>query len=167
MIDWSFWKAFSVGAVAMLVTVVTTLNGIAELKRRWSDKATPQLLDVQYCFIVVMPDFEEFWFELLVNNAGSKDCSVISTELILPNGDISMLVFEPSTSLPKTIVAGRTERIARKGQCGGTTQYGKCKGKLPRPALQPHQNSVEGTVAVRFNTGHIIKRKVNFTVGRP
>jgi hypothetical protein len=165
--NWEFLKVFGSGVIFASAVIFFFAKGIATLKSLWPNRAKPQLLDVQYCFIVIMPDFEQFWFELLVNNAGSKDCSVISAELMLPNGDISTLVWEPSTNLPKTILAGRTERITRKGQCGGVEQYGRCKGKLPRPVLQPQNNSVEGTVAVKFNTGHIIKRKVNFTVGRP
>jgi hypothetical protein len=165
MADWKFWQGFLAGAAAMIPTLFTVLKGIAELKSFFSNQAKPQLLDVQNCRISIGSASETFHFELLVNNAGSKDCSVISVELKLPNGDISQFVWAKSTELPKTIAAGQTERITRDGQCGGVAQYGKYKVALQRPVLQSQKNFVEGTLTVKFNTNKIIKKKTTFTIG--
>ena len=173
MVDWVFWKGFLSGAASVALVFLTLIKGIAALKSILPNRAKPQLLDIQNCCISIGPDttFEPFWFELLVNNAGSKDCSVISVELRLPNGDISKLVWaSSSTRLPKTIAAGQTERITRNGQCGGKAQYGQCSKpqglntSKERLALQPQQNSVEGTVVVKFNTKKIIEKKTIFMV---
>ena len=165
MVDWKFWEAFSSGAIAAILTVFALIKGIAATKSLWSNRAKPQLLDVQNCCIKIESGFEPFWFELLVNNAGLKDCSVISVELRLPNGDVSKLVWASgSTRLPKTITAGQAVLITRYGQCGGVAQYGKCKGKLQRPVLQPQNNSIEGAIVVKFNTNKIIEKKTIFFV---
>jgi hypothetical protein len=164
VVDWVFWKGFLSGAASVALVFLTLIKGIAALKSILPNRAKPQLLDIQNCCISIGPDttFEPFWFELLVNNAGSKDCSVISVELRLPNGDISKLVWaSSSTRLPKTIAAGQTERITRNGQCGKPQGLNTSKERL---ALQPQQNSVEGTVVVKFNTNKIIEKKTIFTV---
>jgi hypothetical protein len=158
--DWSFWKGFVSGAA---LTALAFLRGVAAIKALWPNRAKPQVLDTQKCFIDISPAVVTVKFELLVNNAGSKDCSVVLVELMLPNGRFANLDRESSTTLPKTIAAGQTERITMWGWCGKPQELNLRPLSKERLALQPPQNSVEGTVVVKFNTKKIIKKKTIFT----
>ncbi|MGA1980414.1 MAG: hypothetical protein ABSG99_07645 [Sedimentisphaerales bacterium] len=133
----------------------------------------PQLLNVENCFVSI-PDAgegKEIHFELLVNNAGSKDCSVISVNLEWPDGLNADLAWgaSSSTSLPTTIQVGHTERIKMSGldhkwhalNPDNPSDKWIPEGKLE---IQPNQKSAEGTVIIGFNTGYVIKRKIAFPI---
>ena len=161
MSDWSFWKGFVSGAA--LTSLVTVLKVPVLIKELWPRRAKPRLLDAKNCCILAFSGGEHVEFDLLVDNAGgTKDCSVISVELRCPNGVITDLNkahlanfrYEPSTQLPTTISAGRTERIIASGYTN----------KANRFKLQPKQHSVEATAVVKFNTGKTIEKKISFII---
>ena len=146
-IDWKFWKGFIVGGLAVLALVIGIITDVAGVLKR----AKPQILDAQNCHVRPFDAPEGYIdarFELLINNAGTKDCSLTSIDLTWPNG----LDTELYVSLPKTIPAGLTEKVAIEGQ-----------GRLE---LKSNQTTAEATVRVEFNTKHVIKRKIIFTIER-
>ena len=110
-------------------------------------------------------------FELLVSNPGSKNCSIIEVNLIWPDGLIADLDTwgELITALPKTISPGSSEIIKMRGnghkkhKASATDWTLIPEGKL---VLQSTQTSVEATVLVKFNTGHIAKKRITLTVER-
>ncbi|MDD5063696.1 MAG: hypothetical protein PHQ35_02910 [Phycisphaerae bacterium] len=153
-----FWKYFFAGIAA-----IAALVGTVDIVINWGGRPKPQILDAQNCFIEVSANTETVWFELLVNNAGAKSCSITSIDLFWPDGHKADLEYEPSTPLPKTISAGLTERIVAYGFCH------KMHGFTPehRIELQPDQNSVEAEAVAKFNTGQSVKKSIPFAVRRP
>jgi len=162
MSDWSsLLGAFATGAA----TCFALLRGATLIKGLLPSRAKPRLLDAQNCFIRstnivrdvngkdvgVITAFASF--ELLVDNAaGSKDCSVLSIELNLPEGVITDFTCKPC--LPTTISPGRTEHIMARG----------ISDKGSRIKLQPKQHSVEAMAVVKFNTGKTIEKKISFII---
>lgn len=161
MFDWSSLGIFATGAA----TCFALLRGATLIKGLLPRRAKPQLLEAKNCNIRsanivrdvngkdvgVITAFASF--ELLVDNAaGSKDCSVLSIELRLPDGVMTDFTCEPC--LPTTISPGRTEHITVRG----------VSDKGSRIKLQPKQHSVEATAVVKFNTGKIIKKKISFII---
>ncbi|MGA2916567.1 MAG: hypothetical protein ABSE89_11130 [Sedimentisphaerales bacterium] len=162
-VDWKSWKVRLIGAVGMTAMIFGLIESVEHI---FCSHAKPQLLDTQNCIVRIGGNSEEVHFELLVNNIGTKDCSLISIDLTWPDGlnaDIGGLGHESLTPLPKTIPAGSTERIKMSGSGHKIREEGVWEGKLE---LKPNQKSVEATVVVKFNTGHIIKRKIIFAVER-
>ncbi|MBN2019245.1 MAG: hypothetical protein JW749_03360 [Sedimentisphaerales bacterium] len=163
MIKLKFWKGFWTGIVTTLGTIATIIAIIVGCLTIFGGHAKPQILESQNCIIRPYDagGGAEIRFELLINNSGSKDCSVTTVDLIWPNGLAAELGWESSTLLPKTIPPGVTERIKMRGR-DHKSPNGVDEGKL---VLQPNQNSIEATVAVKFNTGHNIKKKITLTIG--
>jgi hypothetical protein len=159
-----FWKWFCVVALPFIGIVFALHNDIIDCINVWLNQAKPQILDAQNCIARIILNNEEIHFELLVNNAGSKDCSVTSIDLTWPDGLSADLGNWPSTSLPKTIPAGTTERIIMHGWGHKMKGQGFTpEGKL---TLQPNQDSAEATVAVKFNTTQVIEKRITFVVER-
>jgi len=156
MSDWLFLGAFIAGAGVCFVL----LKRAAAIKAFLSSQAKPRLLEAQECSIELSRHAKTVWFELLVYNPGSKDCSVTSVKLRWPNRRLANLGYVGSTLLPKTIPAKGTERIK---------MYGSCHKMLSayRLELPPKQNYVRATVAIKFNTGQTIIKKITFVVKRP
>jgi len=148
MSDWWFWGLIAAGiAVSLKLLNIATL-----IKSIWPDRAKPQLSDAQDCFVRVYKNCENASFDLLVDNAGSKDCSVISVELKYREGCITNFIYEPP--LPMTISPGRTERIVVAGYAFEENRF----------KLQPEQQSVKATAFVKFNRGKIIEKKISFII---
>ena len=80
MSDWSLLGAFTAGAGVCFLL----LKGAAVIKNLWPSRAKPRLLEAQNCSI--SGNGQTVWFELLVDNTGSRDCAIISVELQWPNG---------------------------------------------------------------------------------
>jgi hypothetical protein len=160
--NWKFWKVFFAG-VASAIVAIAALIGAVDIVKNWSSRPKPQILDAQNCSVKVSSNAETVWFELLVNNAGVKDCSITSISLTWPDGINADLEYEPSTLLPKTIPAGLTERIIVYGFAYKFVDTFKPERRIE---LQPDQNSVEAEAVVKFNTGQIIKKSITFTVER-
>ena len=158
MANWKYWKGFFAGIATAILVIFALIEGTAKVKDLFTNPAEPQILDVQNCLIFPIVNNEDIRFELLVNNPGTKDCSIISIDLTWPDG----LDAELFTSLPKTIPAGLTEKVVIKGW-GHKMQGFRSEGKLE---LQPDQTTAEATVTVKFNTKHIIRKKITFTIER-
>ncbi len=156
--DWKFWKGLFIGFLSTSALFITILVGINEL----SKKAKPQLLKVEDCFLQV-DGLQVVEFDLLVNNAGSKDCSVIGIDLIWPDkykADLDSI----KPPLPKTLLTGHTERIEVFGDCRPlekSKEYGLIRKRWELP---PDQNNVEGTIIIKFNTNDTITRKIIFPI---
>ena len=148
MSDWSFLGVFASGAATCFVL----LRGAKTIKDLWPSRAKPQLLEARNCCIFVAANEEYAEFDLLVNNAGSKDCSVLSVELRWPDGVSKDFEYKPR--LPITISPGRTERITVEG-------YALTKESF-KFRSRPKQRSVEATVVVKFNTDKDKKKKISF-----
>lgn len=155
MSDWSFLGAFTAGAGVCFFL----LKGAATIKALLPSRAKPKLLESQNCSI---RNGQTVRFDLLVDNAGSKDCAIISMELQWPNGRFADLEYEGSTPFPKAIPAERTERVKVYGICVETPE-GQILKKLE---LDPSQTSIKGKVKVRFNTNKILDKDVIFTIER-
>ncbi len=169
MIDKKYWKAFLTGAAATILTIFAIIKGGEELKEIfWTN---PQILNAQNCTCAAWEGGETINFELLVNNPGSKNCSVIEVNLIWPDGLAADLDTwgERITHLPKTIAPGSSEIVKMSGyghkrhKASATDWSLIPEGKL---VLRPDQNSVEATALVKFNTGYIAKKKIDFIVSR-
>jgi len=157
-IDWKFWKGFLFGALTLLALLVAIITGIAGLL----NNADPQILAAQNCIIWAESNIQEVRFEILINNAGSKDISAISIDLVWPDGSNADIEgYKPP--LPKTIPPGQTERIVIIGYCHPFDRFNGFarRGKLK---LQPDQTTIEGTAVVKFNTKDIISKKITFTI---
>lgn len=159
MFDWLSWRVFFLVVILVFIALNRVFDFIGKVRAIWPSRANPQLLEVKNCF--VSSGNEAAWFDLLVDNTGSKDCSLILVELEWPNGAIADFegpkpIDEPRTPLPATILPGRTKRVIMLGFFHGAN----------RLKLQPEQNSVEATVAVKFNTGQTIKKKITFIIKR-
>ena len=157
--DWNFWKVLFSGAAGGALVVIALIEGVARLKKLFTNQAKPQLLDVQNCSIRVLVNTEIICFELLINNAGPKDCSITSVDLTWPDGLNADLGREPSTPLPKTIPSDTTERIAVHGVAYEFLDTMTPKRRLELKAGQPP----EADITIKFNTKKIIKGKVLFT----
>jgi hypothetical protein len=143
-VDWGFWKGYASGAISGIAVFWGGIKGVAELKSFWLDRARPHLLKTEKCAVNTAG---VSYFELLINNSGLRDCSLVSIELTWPNGDVATLGYEPSTSLPKTIPAGLTERVIGCGNCT--------------------QNIGWGMLTLKFNTKKKpIKEKIKFSTIR-
>ena len=144
MSEWSFWKGFFSGVA--LTSLVALLKGAALIKSLWPMRAKPQILEAQNCNIPPLSGADKFIFDLLVNNAGSKNCSVISVELRYQECSLTQLIYEPS--LPSKISPGQTVRITTYGYTDKTNRF----------KLQPKQQTFEATALVKFNTNKIIQK---------
>lgn len=143
------WKTFFAGAGSAIIAMAALIGAI-DVVKNWSSRAKPQVLEAQQCAVTIRS--KTIGFELLVNNPDSKDCSIISIDLLELNGVKADLDLD--ISLPKTIPAGQTNRIG---------VVGNFRSKLE---LQPDQKTTEGIVEVKFNTNDIIKKCIIFTLCR-
>jgi len=153
---WKFWKGYLFGVLTTFALLITIATGVRELLKR----AKPKLLDTKDCEAFVDSSEQTVEFKILLNNAGSKDCSVVNVELLWPDGLQAQLTsFKPP--LPQTLLSGHTELLSVWGYCclskisGGVIQ----RDKLIVP---PEQDTIEGTVSITFNTKNIIKQKISF-----
>jgi hypothetical protein len=167
---WKSWEVFLTRVLAVIGAIsiiIGTVKGGAELKEIFW--ANPQILNAQNCTCIVSASGEAIDFELLVNNPGSKNCSVIEVNLIWPDGLAANLDPDRGTSLPKTILPSSSETLKIRGWGHKTHRASATdwslipEGKL---VLKPNQTSVEATALVKFNTGHIAKKKIAFIVVR-
>jgi hypothetical protein len=134
MAVWEFWKGVASG---VLGTVLASLSCIVAVKSLWPKRAKPNLLKIDKCII---DSLGCVCIELLINNSGPKDCSLISIDLDWPKKSFWE---KDSTFIPKKIVAYSTERIVIYGS--------GVKGM------------VSGNIMLAFDTKKNIKTEVIFT----
>ncbi len=162
MVKLKFWKGFWTGIATILAIIGTVIGIIVGCLTIFGGHAKPQLLPPVNCAIRPEGNVQGVNFDLLVNNVGSKDCSVISIGLVWPDGrEADLRRYEPS--LPKKVSPGQTERIAVKGYCHKFDANDGVWGKLK---LQPNQLTTKGTAIVRFNTNKVIEQEITFSIER-
>ena len=59
----------------------------------------------------VSENTETIWFELLVSNVGSTECTIVDIGLEWPSGAYAELGYEGSTPLPFNILPDQTDRV--------------------------------------------------------
>ncbi len=159
--QWRFCEVVVVGGLTLLAVWIGMITDWLGLAKR----AKPQLLEVRDCFAWVDGGKESdqtVEFKLLVNNAGSKDCSIIGIDLVWPDGNIADLE-GLRKSLPKTIPSGQAESLSIWGYCRPPKSL---IGTIEREKIEspPEQTTLEGAIVIKFNTKHIIEKKITFTL---
>ena len=145
------WKVFVKNVLAIIGAISIILGTIKlcmELKEVFW--ANPQIVNAKNCRCDVFETGEQINFELLINNPGSKNCSIMEVNLIWPNelaADSDIQIITPQ--FPETIPTGSSEIIRMTG-------YGHNNRKV----------SAEATVLVKFNTGYIAKKKITLMIER-
>lgn len=162
MPDWLALPGIAL-VILLLVALGRAFDFIGKFKALLPSRAKPRLLDAQGCFVRLPANREStVEFELLVDNSkGTKDCSVISVKLTWAGGGASDIRCGPSSSLPMTVSAGQTESIFMEGYCRRLSPELRKINPLP---VEPRQKSIDGTVAVKFNTDKTIEQKITFTI---
>jgi hypothetical protein len=127
--------------------VVTAIAAIGGLFVFWPKRAKLRFVRFEKCLV---NSFGFLDFDLLIDNSGSKDCSLIRVKLIWPNGSNANLSPDKSTPLPKVIPAGLTERVIMHGDSH-------------KSSFEP--NAIDGEVTLEFNTHKPIKKTIRFGAG--
>ena len=109
MLDWESCKNFVwVWVIPLLFGVFWLIKKLAETKSVLPKRAKPRLLDAQNCKI--NKDLITAGCDLLIDNVGSKNCSIISIDLVILE-KLKVDFFNARTTLPKSISIDSTERI--------------------------------------------------------
>jgi hypothetical protein len=159
----SKWKSWAVNVLAVIGAIslfFQVIKGGTELKEIFWTK--PQISAIENCRVRPEGPEQQMEFELLVNNPDSKNVSIISVGLIWPDKHKAE-IYKYKPELPMTIPAGQTIRIPVWGYC---RELDVKKGVRDKLELSKNQNVLEGTVAVRFNTNDISKKKITFPLER-
>lgn len=150
--DSEFWTM--VGSVAAIASVIIGL--LIFLPKR----AKLKILKVHNCFIAIgesikFPPYffgERVQFELLVDNStGSRNCSITSIKLKLPDESFVELNDEKSTKLPLIISTDKPEKVVMYGFLKRTQWLNGDTG-MPTLDMSPKQNSIEATIIIKVNT---------------
>ena len=172
MADWEFWKGFASGAAIVLAIVFWLAKGIAAIESILPKR--PKLkIEVKDCSIAIGRFPAWFWgekvqFILLVNNTGSRNCSVTSVKLILPDRNFADLKAGKSTTLPLLVSTDKPEEIRMCGLCRKWEKLNDANDVPKRPDMFPKQDSIEATILININTKkHPIKRLATFAISHP
>jgi len=159
------WKVLLKDVLAIIGVIALIFEATehgAKLKEIFWGQPKPQILAAENCNIWLEDAEQQLEFELLVNNPGSKNVSMISFGLIWPDGRKADLN-KHKPSLPMTIPAEQTVRIPVWGYC---RELDVNEGFRDRFKFPKDQTTLEGTVVVKFNTNGVIKKKITFPLER-